>query len=107
MTEQEKIEKAAEKLFPKEVVIGKPNTEKFTYNRMVEIQHDAFSEGASFYREQILPGMMEKFAEWIDKNGWVKTDAGHWSDYNDNRCTLEEVITNFLSHLKQKDNGLV
>lgn len=63
-----------------------------------------FLAGASFYREQILPGVMEKFAEWIDKNGWVKTDAGHWSDEYDNRYTLEQVITEFLSHLKQKDD---
>lgn len=75
-------------------------SENYPDHRAYEI-HEGFMKGAQ-YGLSLQKDMMIGFAEWIDTNGWVKTDVGHWSDENDNRIlTTAELVTLYLSHLNQ------
>lgn len=68
-----------------------------------------FPDGASFYEEEIMPGIMAEFAEWLHKN-FTKNDVYNkpWYFLKEGRfCETAELVPLFLSHLKQKQDAVI
>jgi hypothetical protein len=49
----EQLQAEAERRYPKEVVIGEPNNDAFTFNQIADIQRACFLQGASQYAGRV------------------------------------------------------
>lgn len=96
MTEQEKIEQAAQ-----EGANRCCESEAYGY-----IQ--GFPDGASYYASEIMPGMMEKFAEYLNKQSVYKNANGkwcHWDTYIVFAESTQQLLEKYFEQSKQKENG--
>lgn len=99
--QREKIERAAKKLFPDEVILGKQTTNRFTYNQIAQWQREALKAGASYYEKEVMPGMMVEFAEWVVPKvfAWLNDPE------SDKDLIYADLAKQFLSHLKHNQDA--